>query len=85
MVLCFEVAIHQGSAEDYHELIRFLADKTRRTLIVSGYDEPSAEIATNHMLFFYEPLRQSLEATGKFRSIRPIGRHTTVTVYRCDV
>jgi hypothetical protein len=85
LVLCFEVAIHQQSAEDYFELIRFVAEKTSGTLIISGYDESSEEIRANHMLFFYEPLRTSLERTGKFSSIRPIGKHTTVVVYRCDV
>ena len=85
LVLCFEVAIHQQSAEDYFELIRFVAEKTTGTLIISGYDESSEEIRANHMLFFYEPLRTSLERTGKFRTIRAIGNHTTVVVYRCDV
>ena len=80
-MLCFEVAIHQQSAEDYFELIRFVAEKTSGTLIISGYDESSEEIRANHMLFFYEPLR----TTGKFRTIRAIGNHTTVVVYRCDV
>jgi hypothetical protein len=85
LVLCFEVAIHQDTAADYHALIDFLAAKTERTLIISGYDEATEKIATNHMLYFYEPLRTSLEATGRFASVRRIGTHSHVTVYRCDV
>jgi hypothetical protein len=85
MVLCFEVAIHQEKAGDYHDLISFLADKTRRTLFISGYDEPTDEIAANHMVYFYEPLKESLANTKKFASIRKIGEHSTVVIYRCDV
>jgi len=85
LVLCFEVTIHQETPEDYFELIRYVTEKATRTLIISGYDEPTEEILTNHMLYFYEPLRESLEQTGKFSSIRRIGEHTTVVVYRCDV
>jgi hypothetical protein len=85
LVLCFEVAIHQESAADYHDLIEFLASRTSQTLIVSGFDEPTDQIAANHMLFFYEPLHKSLKDTGRFSSINKIGAHTSVVVYRCDV
>ena len=85
MVLCFEVAIHQKTAQAYRELVGFLASKTRRTLIVSGYDAATDKIAANHMLYYYEPLHESLSATGKFSSIRKIGSHSDVVVYRCDV
>ena len=37
------------------------------------------------MVFFHEPVRATLERTGKFRSIVEIGGHSTVTVYRCEV
>ena len=36
------------------------------------------------MLFFYEPLSRSLKKTGKFNSVEAIGRHTDVTVFRCE-
>jgi hypothetical protein len=85
MVLCFEVAIHQKTAEDYHGLVNFLASKTTHTLIVSGYDAATDKIAANHMLYYYEPLHESLRATGKFASIRAIGSHSDVVIYRCDV
>jgi hypothetical protein len=85
MVLCFEVAIHQETEADYQELIAFVAGKTLRTLIISGYAEPTDEISSNHMVFFHESLRATLERTGRFRSIAEIGEHSTVTVYRCDV
>jgi hypothetical protein len=81
-VICFEVLIHQRTSQAYHHLIKFLADHTLRTLIVSGYDE-TPELS--HMLFFYEPLETSLRRTGRFNSIRRIGAHTSVTIFRCDV
>lgn len=85
LVLCFEVAIHQESADDYFGLVKFITAKTARTLIVSGYDDPSEKIDNNHMLYFYEPLRVTLEKSAKFSSIRRIGEHSSVVVYRCDV
>ena len=85
LVLCFEVAIHQETEENYRELIGFLAKKTTKTLIVSGYDEQGEKVASNHMLFYYEPLLKTLERTGLFSRISKIGAHSGVTVYRCDV
>jgi hypothetical protein len=85
LVLCFEVAIHQQTLEDYRGLIAFLADKAKRTLIVSGYDGPTEKISANHMLYYHEPLYESLQATGRFSSISRIGAHSDVVVYRCDV
>jgi hypothetical protein len=85
LVLCFEVIIHQRTEDDYRELVEFLAQKTDKTLIVSGYDERTDRISSNHMLFFYEPIHETLKRTGRFRSIRRIGAHSDVVVYRCDV
>ncbi|MDB5069209.1 MAG: hypothetical protein JWM87_320 [Candidatus Eremiobacteraeota bacterium] len=85
MVLCFEVLIHQETAGAYHGLIAFLAAKTLRALLVSGYAADSDGIRSNPMLFFHEPLETSLRRTGRFSSIRQIGAHTDVVVYRCEV
>ncbi|VWC36135.1 hypothetical protein BPS26883_06697 [Burkholderia pseudomultivorans] len=85
MVLCFEVLIHQRSEAEYRELIRFLADCTDRTLIVSGYAGDYEGRAENSMVYFYEPLDESLRKTGKFESVRRIGSHTDVAIFRCDV
>jgi hypothetical protein len=84
MVLCLEVTIHQPTAADYAALIAFLASKTDRTLIVSGYDAFSDKIAANHMLHFYEPLRLSLEKTGRFKRVDKIGAHSDLVIYRCE-
>jgi hypothetical protein len=83
-VLCMEVLIHQATAGDYHQLIDFLGQKTRKKLIVSGY-ESEAGLGGNHMLFYYEPLKTSLERTERFRKVEKIGTHTSVAVYRCTV
>ena len=84
MVLCFEVLIHQESLTGYHQLIHYLAEKTQRILLVSGYERESELIRSNSMLFFYEPLSRSLEKTGKFESVEAVGRHTDVTIFRCE-
>lgn len=85
LVLCFEVLIHQESLAAYHELIYYLAKKTQRVLLVSGYEEATEAIRSNPMLFFYEPLSSSLRKTGKFISVEAVGRHTDVTIFRCEV
>lgn len=85
LVLCFEVAIHQKTNHAYNDLMDFLASKTEQTLIVSGYDDLTDSIAANHMLYYYEPLHESLRATGRFSSIKKIGAHSDVVIYRCDV
>ena len=85
MVICFEVLIHQETPENYHRLIEFLAAKTKKKLIVSGYDSLDPAAARNHMIFFHEPLHKSLERTNRFRTIEPIGDHGDVKIYRCEV
>jgi hypothetical protein len=84
MVLCFEVLIHQQTESAYRELIAFLAEKTLGTLLVSGFAADSEPVRRSPMMFFHEPLESSLRRTGRFGSIRSIGRHTSVTVFRCD-
>lgn len=84
MVLCFEVLIHQETRAAYDALVRLLADKTGSSLLVSGFAEDREAIHTNPMIFFHEPLAASLERTGRFRSVREVGRHTDVVIYRCD-
>jgi hypothetical protein len=85
LVLCLEVLIHQTSRDAYDALLAFLAAKTERTLLVSGFDAGTEDIRRNHMLAFYEPLETSLARTGRFRTIRRVGAHTSVSVWRCDV
>jgi len=84
LVICFEVLIHQPTRRAYQSIIKFLADHTLETLIVSGYDSADRIRRPNHMLFFHEPLEASLQRTGRFRSIRRIGAHTDVVIVRCD-
>ena len=86
IVVCLEVLIHQPHMEDYRRLIAYAAARAGRSLIISGYDIATPEIEQNSMVFFHEPLRQSLEACSRFSSVRAIGRHSDdVVVYRCDV
>ena len=85
IVLCFEVLIHQQSRGDYEELIAYAASHTEKSLIISGYERETDAIRLNPMVFFHEPLSQSLQRTGRFASIEKIGAHTDVTIYRCNV
>lgn len=85
LVLCFEVLIHQNTRASYDALVGFLAQHTEKTLIVSGYEHDYDARHSNSMLFYYEPLEVSLRRTGKFRTIRKIGEHSDVSIYRCDV
>jgi hypothetical protein len=84
-VLCFEVLIHQETLAAYRRLIEFIATRTRRFLLVSGYRRGTEEIRDNPMLYFHEPLEASLAATGRFGRVRGVGSHSDVVVYRCDV
>ena len=83
LVLCFEVLIHQESSAAYLKLIDYLAEKTRRILLVSGYEADSDAIRQNPMLFFHEPLSLSLARTGKFESVTIVGHHSEVVIFRC--
>jgi hypothetical protein len=83
-VLCLEVLIHQSNLSDYKRVIAYAAERTERTLLVSGYSANTEAIAQNSMVFFHEPLERSLREIGRFSSIREIGRHTDVVIYRCD-
>jgi 2-polyprenyl-3-methyl-5-hydroxy-6-metoxy-1,4-benzoquinol methylase len=83
-VLCFEVLIHQASRAAYDQLIATLAAKTRKVLIVSGYERDTGETRSNHMVFFHEPLIESLRHTGRFSDIKKIGAHSDVGIYRCE-
>lgn len=85
LVLCFEVLIHQPTEVEYRQLIALLAEKTLKTLLVSGYDSGNAEIISNHMTYFYEPLADSLARLSRFKTISEIGGHTSVKIYRCTV
>ena len=80
-VLCLEVAIHQTNYDDYYKLIKRVTDATEKTLIISGYDTKTP----HHMVYFYEPISETLEKMEKFSSIKKIGSHTDVVIYRCDV
>lgn len=84
-VICFEVLIHQNSEEEYRNLIDFMSSRAGKTLIVSGYEGLTEAISANHMIFFHEPLEESLKNTGRFSSVRKIGAHSDVAVFRCDV
>jgi 2-polyprenyl-3-methyl-5-hydroxy-6-metoxy-1,4-benzoquinol methylase len=81
MVICLDVALHQPSFDDYHKLINFIAGKAIKNLVVSGYDAPSDK---SHMCFFYESLKESLMAQGKFKHVFKIAEYRNLSVYFAD-
>jgi hypothetical protein len=83
LVLCFEVLIHQETLSAYLALIKYLAEKTEGSLLVSGYEEETQSIRENPMLFYYEPLSLSLARTQRFEAITIVGRHSDVVIFRC--
>jgi hypothetical protein len=83
LVLSFEVLIHQETLAAYLALIKYLAEKTERILLVSGYEEETESIRQNPMLFYYEPPSLSLARTERFESITIVGRHSDVVIFRC--
>jgi Methyltransferase domain len=84
LVLCFEVLIHQEALGKYLDLIKYLAEKTEKILLVSGYEEETESIRQNPMLSYYEPLSLSLRRTGRFESITAVGHHSDVVIFRCE-
>ena len=79
-VLCMEVLIHQQTIEDYRNVINFLARKTKRNLIVSGYTVKEPYHDKNHMIKYHESLFDSLRNTGKFAQISKVGAHPGVDI-----
>ncbi len=84
-VLCFEVLIHQKTSEEYSKIINFLAQKTQRRLIVSGYTEKQVHHDQNHMISYHESLFDSLRKTGKFSTISKVGSHPGIDVVLAEV
>jgi 2-polyprenyl-3-methyl-5-hydroxy-6-metoxy-1,4-benzoquinol methylase len=79
VVICLDVLLHQDNLKDYNELIRFIADKAEKRLIVSGYGAKE-NIDKSAMCRFYEDLRTSLEKTGKFARIFKIAEYRNLDV-----
>lgn len=81
-VVCLDVAIHQETREKYFDLINFLASKTDKTLIISGYNNDIAD--NSNMCFFYENIYESLKNTDMFKYIFKIGEYRNVDIYVAD-
>jgi SAM-dependent methyltransferase len=80
LVLCLDVLIHQDSPEGYRDLIDFVAEKTVRRLIISGYDRKE-DLDDSAMCNFFEGLPESLERTKLFSRIFRIARYRNLSVY----
>ena len=83
-VLCLEVLIHQKTIENYRTVIDFLARKTKRKLIVSGYTTKDLYHDNNHMISYHESLFDSLKKTGKFSTIAKVGSHSGIDILMAE-
>lgn len=72
IVLCYDVLIHQDSADSYHTLINYISEAFEEFLIVSGYVKQIGK--ANPMIFFYENLVDSLKRKESIHSIYFIGK-----------
>ena len=80
MVLCFEVAIHQTNFQNYENFLKKVIGVTEKTLIISGYENKLPD----HMVYFYEPISETLNRLGNFKQIKKIGAHSDVIIFRCE-
>lgn len=85
MVICMEVLIHQNDPDVYRSLVEFASSKTKKRLVISGYEVRHQHVDANYLVFFHEPLSETLRKTGRFSRIEKVGHHTDVAVFRCEV
>ena len=79
VVICLDVLIHQPDEQALLSLVERLARASRRTLLVSGYEE--LPTFTSELTRYFEPLSQVLRRTGAFADIKPLGRYRDTTVF----
>lgn len=80
VVICLDVLLHQDNPNDYYKLIQFIAEKTKKRLIVSGYASKE-NLDKSCMCIFHEDLRTSLEQTGKFARIFKLAQYRNLDVF----
>lgn len=84
LTLCFEVLIHQTSIEDFDATLSRVISATTKRLVISGYENIDS-LDKSHMCFFHRPLKESLIASGKFKSVKKVANYHNLVVYVADV
>ena len=80
-VMCLDVLIHQGTFDDYQNLVSFAASKAKKRLIISGYENAED---SSHMCFFYEDIATTLHNTKQFKYIFKVGEYRGLGIYVAD-
>lgn len=75
--LCFDVLIHQSSREAYREVLGKVLSNCARGGLVNGFDEDPR--FDSEIVYFHEPLRQTLEALGV--EARLVGEYRRSVIY----
>lgn len=75
--VCLDVAIHQSSPESYRQLVHDAIEASRDAVLISGYDAP---VETRGIVFFHEPLSQTLAAHPAIAHVTRIGGWGDVTL-----
>ena len=79
--ICLDVAIHQSSPENYRQLIHDVVDASRDAVLISGYETPSE---ARGIVFFHEPLSQTLAAHPDIAQVTRIGGWRDVTLFLAE-
>lgn len=77
MAICLDVAIHQSTAEAYRGLVHSVVGASRDAVLMSGYEQaPSGK----GIVFFHEPLSQTLAAHPDIARVTVLGGWRDVTL-----
>ena len=79
--ICLDVAIHQSSPEGYRQLVHDVIEVSRDAVLISGYETtPTAR----GIVFFHEPLSQTLAEHPDIARVTRIGGWRDVTLYLAE-
>jgi 2-polyprenyl-3-methyl-5-hydroxy-6-metoxy-1,4-benzoquinol methylase len=84
LVICLDVLIHQKTKDEYLQLIKALANVTRKRLIISGYDSLPVAEYTSSICSYHEPLSESLNKLKVFNEITKIGEYRGLSLIVAD-
>ena len=79
LVLSLDVLIHPSRVEEYRALVKNLANRAARALVVSGYDVPPT--AASPMIHFHEQLSATLRAIDPSYELYPLRYEHEITTF----
>ena len=78
LTLCMDVLIHQPTREAYDSLVNAIVDHSADTVLIGAYNEPPQHVSP--VVFFYEPITQTLAQNPEIDSMEIIGRYRDITL-----